>query len=166
MPKPTVHPHFARRRQALELPTEDGTPQGEAGAGDINKIIARYQANGTPMSVNQRQPLYGDFTNAEDLHSSMNRTQAAQEHFMTLPASVRAAAQNSPVEFLRMFEDPAEAQKLVDAGLELDTTEDDLVKRDQELIDAALAAHNPPPKPAPKASTEAPPEPAGGAKAT
>lgn len=87
---------------------------------DINVIVEKHRRTGLITHVNNRTPLYGDFSKATDLQSAIERVHAAEDSFDALPSGVRAAAENSPVRFLEMLDNPAEVELLEKAGLTLD----------------------------------------------
>ena len=107
----------AGRRVALELPTDGGANQADRDGADLNNIMAQYLRDGTLTHVSRSQPLYGDFSGPQDLQSQMETVEAAQEHFDSLPAEVRALADNDPCKFVAMAEDSSTAALLEAAGL-------------------------------------------------
>ena len=87
---------------------------------DANVLMAQYRTHGTLPSVRAHQPLYGDFTSDTlDLQRATEMVQQAEDRFAELPASVRTAAENNPVKFLQMFDDPDQRDMLLEAGLKL-----------------------------------------------
>ena len=97
----------------------------EARQADGNVLLAQYRKHGTLPTVTTHNPLYGDFTGPGDLQAQIERVQDAHERFREFPASVRTAADNDPVRFLEMFDDPEQRAMLQDAGLQiLDTPPD------------------------------------------
>ena len=88
-------------------------------ATDINHIVKRALRGEPPGLVNRQTPLYGDFSHASDLESAMERVQAAEAHFESLPVGVRSLADNDPVKLLAMLDsgEKATLEALRDAGL-------------------------------------------------
>jgi len=85
---------------------------------DINKMIERHRRNGGVWDhLAKREPTYGDFSRAEDLHTAMNHVADAEAQFMELPSGVRALCENSAEELLRALADPERTAELVEAGL-------------------------------------------------
>ncbi len=115
--KTTVKPQRAVPRLAISLPTNGGANQADAAGADINTIVAQYKKNGTMPNVARTNPLYGDFTFPEDIHSMFEAVAQSRDRFMQLPADVRTAAANSEEEFLEMYKTAEGQKKLVDAGL-------------------------------------------------
>lgn len=81
---------------------------------DINTILKRFNITGelpnAPLS-----PKYGDFTGIGDYKSALDRVLAAEDEFMSLPASIRARFNNDPaslIDFLDNEENRSEAEKL------------------------------------------------------
>lgn len=81
---------------------------------DINTIVERFGLTGElPSDV--RAPVYADFEEVFDFHSSMNAIRKAEESFMQLPAAVRARFGNDAGAFVDFCSDEsnrAEAEKL------------------------------------------------------
>ena len=97
------------------------TNQSDAAGTDINVLVAQYKKNGTLPNVYVGDPLWGDFTSPDDLQSCYERWTAAVDKFNELPAKVREASENDPVQFLRMFDDPNGREHLINHGLVVDT---------------------------------------------
>jgi phage internal scaffolding protein len=81
---------------------------------DINNILRQFNITGllpeAPVS-----PRYGDFTGISDYHSALNQVIAAEDEFMSLPATIRARFENDPaqlIEFLDNEQNYDEAEKL------------------------------------------------------
>jgi phage internal scaffolding protein len=81
---------------------------------DINNILRQFNITGllpeAPLS-----PRYGDFTGIGDYHTALNQVIAAEDEFMSLPATIRARFENDPaqlIEFLDKSENKDEAIKL------------------------------------------------------
>jgi len=110
---------------------------------NINSIISRYIAGQPNVIVSSQEPLYGDFTGPLDLHTQLNRVNAANERFQALPSKVRQAAQNDPVRFLEMFEDPEQLAVLTEAGLVVGFPDDQA-----SPPPPSAASENPPVEPA------------------
>ncbi len=106
-------------RVALSLDRSGGANQADAAGADINLIVAQYKKSGTMPRVGLRNPLYGDFTFPEDIHSMREAVYEAEDRFMQLPAAVRSMCDNDWVEFLTKFDNTEEREKLQDAGLQL-----------------------------------------------
>lgn len=116
MPENEFKPVKARRfARTFTQPSE--TNQGDGHHVDANKLLAQYRKNGTLPNVHVHRPLYGDFTGPQDLHRQIEAAGAAFDRFAELPASVRTLADNSPVRFLEMFDNPEERAMLQEAGL-------------------------------------------------
>lgn len=112
-PRRTTQP----KRRQTNLDQSKGANPDDAPGTDINKIVAQYRRNGTMPAVAQLRPLYGDFTGPADLHNAQIQIQLAEDRFRELPADIRTAADNDPVRFLEMFENPDQRALLESAGL-------------------------------------------------
>lgn len=93
------------------------TKQEMAADCDINTIMGRWLERGIAPGLNSTQASYGDFSSAEDLHSSINRVMEAQDQFDRLPAEVRKACDNSPVKFIELCGDESRIDELKKLGL-------------------------------------------------
>jgi phage internal scaffolding protein len=81
---------------------------------DINNILRQFNITGQ-LPENAVSPRYGDFTGVTDYHSALNQVIAAEDEFMSLPATIRARFENDPaqlIEFLENSENKDEAIKL------------------------------------------------------
>lgn len=93
------------------------TQQGEKKACDINNILKRYKATGVLPQNMHNNPIYGDFSNAEDFQTSLQIVQTAMDQFNLLPSSVRDRFRNSPAEFLAFVNDKKNSEELIKMGL-------------------------------------------------
>jgi len=74
----------------------------------------------TGKFTNLRDPkklVYGDFQNADDYQTSLNRVQAAQEQFAELPDQLRQKFNNSPKDFLQYVTNPDNKMGMHELGL-------------------------------------------------
>lgn len=110
-------PQRAGPRVALFLDRSGGANPADAAGVNINKIMAVFKKTGTLPNVQLSNPLYGDFTNPEDIHSIREAVHEAEDRFAELPAKVRALCENDWVQFLERFDDPDGQKTLLDAGL-------------------------------------------------
>jgi len=81
---------------------------------DINNILRQFNITGQ-LPKKAITPQYGDFSGVLDYHTALNAVIAAEDEFMTLPATLRARFDNDPqelVEFLNNPQNMDEAQKL------------------------------------------------------
>ncbi len=109
--------NYKRVRVQSMMSPEGGAKQSDRETSNINTIIANYNATGILGRVNAQTPLYGDFSQPQDLQTQMHRTMDAQSAFDALPASIRKAASNDPVKFLEMTQDDDGLELLTDLGL-------------------------------------------------
>lgn len=108
---PTDHP---------DKPTGSLTKQSMVDECNINLIVERHLSTGFWTHVNPVLPAYGDFSLASDLADSIAAVRLATDSFDELPGSVRAAAQNNPVQFLEMVANEEGYATLLAAGLPTD----------------------------------------------
>lgn len=113
----------ARKAQIIKQATINNEPSKTKQEGrldaDVNRIVATYGRTGMWANVNPRQPTYGDVSEMLELEQALELVNHAKREFMTLPAHVRALAQNDPVKLLGMLADPAQVEVLKAAGLPL-----------------------------------------------
>lgn len=96
--------------------SRDRTIQSHRDAADINILVKRFGVTGNFPKPNI-EPIYGDFTHADDLHSALQRVHRAQEAFMTLPAKTRGRFNNDPVELLDFLDRPENWEEARSLGL-------------------------------------------------
>lgn len=120
MPDPKPE-RLVPRRQSTQRDSKPMVNPDEAKQSDLNALVAQYRKTGTVPNVLLSNPLYGDFTGPQDLQSAMESVYSAEARFNDFPASVRTLADNSPVRFLEMIENPTERAMLEEAGLQIST---------------------------------------------
>ncbi len=143
MAGPTVRAPLSRKRHRTPQSSEGGAVQSDALETNINRIVAQYRATGGVTHVAARQPLYGDFSLASDLHTQMERVRSAQLTYGFLPAAVRAVSDNDPVRFMEMFETEEGLNALTEAGLFVD---DPVDEEDSPKPPSKASAVSDPPK--------------------
>lgn len=84
---------------------------------DINKIMAKYEQDGTILHRAKQTPTFGDFTSATDFMSAVLQVKEAEAQFSQLPAKIRDRCRNDPAVFLDWVYDPANAEELAELGL-------------------------------------------------
>ena len=130
------------KRVKTEVDSKGGADQSHKMRTNIKAIVSQYHKTGTFPHVRESMPLYGDFASSGDLLSMLTRVQAAQGSFDALPSEVRAAARNSPVEFLAMFDTQDGREKLVAAGLEVVPDDADVEPIPVRILDADIKAED------------------------
>lgn len=84
---------------------------------DINVLMATYERNGNISHLNKGTPQYLDVTDVPDLPKAIAMMNAAEEAFMTLPASVRREFDQDPVKFVEYAQDPENVEQMRKWGL-------------------------------------------------
>ena len=110
-------PPPARRRPKIHTGTETRTVQSDGDLVDINRIISELVSGGAAPSLNRTPPAFADVYSSTDLQTHIMIARQVNEDFALLPASVRSAAGNNPVQFLDMLADQSGLSTLQDAGL-------------------------------------------------
>lgn len=86
---------------------------------DINLIVKRHAQRGMWDHLAPHTPTYGDFTGATDLQDAIFKVDEANRDFMTLPAVLRAAVNNDPVQLLEALASEEATNDLIELGLQL-----------------------------------------------
>jgi len=83
---------------------------------DINNILRQFNITGllpeAPLS-----PRYGDFTGIGDYHTALNQVIAAEDEFMSLPATLRARFENDPAQLIDFLNNPENLDEAISLGL-------------------------------------------------
>lgn len=145
-----------RERVPARTSSELKTQQHLKDSVDVNKIVDTYMKTGVWQHVQDRTPMYGDFSAFDDLQSAMTLVRNVEAEFNALPAVVRKAAQNDPAVFFEMLTSPEGCWALQEAGLPFvepitdpsqpPVREDPAVE--PTVPDAAVVADPPPSEPA------------------
>lgn len=83
---------------------------------DINILTGRW-LDGVPMPAATQTPQYGDFSNADDYLTAVNKLNAANEQFNALPSKIRNRFDNEPGQLINFLADPANQEEAVHLGL-------------------------------------------------
>jgi len=158
-----IKPNRWRERVTAPEGGECHTQQNAKDECDINIIIKRHAKTGNISHLNPKSPLYMDCTKITDLQGALSLVEEAEDNFATLPAAVRRAANNDPVQFIDMIHSVEGTEELAQAGLEYIVKPQD--GGDQPELPGKPQAKPPEPvepiteKPA---ETQTPPTPQGG----
>lgn len=117
MEERVIRERYERKRYTTEVGKESRTKQSFRDECDINRIMKRHAKTGLIDHLSTREPHYGDFSAAVDLHTAMEQVRAAQDDFAALPSEVRNLCLNDPEVLLRALASPEETAALFDAGL-------------------------------------------------
>jgi phage internal scaffolding protein len=97
---------------------ESLTKQAPVGASDINAIMKKARKTGLmPMAMNERQALFGDFSQVGTYHEALNAIENANSQFMALPSDIRNEFENDPQKFMEFMSDENNLDKAVEMGL-------------------------------------------------
>jgi len=104
------------KRVQHRISKEGPTEQHHAEFCDINSMMRRFHKTGLlPQCTDQ--PIYGDFTMADDYLTMRTRISDAQSDFMRLPAELRQRFENDPAQLLRFLENESNRQEAIELGL-------------------------------------------------
>lgn len=109
-----------RVRVAHQGGGESRTKQSHARSVDVNTIVKNFRKTGQLPREQYRQAFYGDFGTSIDFHDALIRVQEARDQFMDLPADVRRAVNDDPVEFLDLVLNPARQDELLELNDQVD----------------------------------------------
>lgn len=135
-------PRYERRRTRKTFQGETKTDPSGAQNLKIEKMLGEYRANGTMPRVSVRKPLYGDFSNARDLHDQQIAFQEAEAHFGLLPAAVRKAADNDMIRYVEMIEAESDEGRILlhQAGLQIEGWEPPEIPPSQPSLEPRAGA--------------------------
>lgn len=91
---------------------ESLTNQADAQEADINIIVKKYGITGQMPQVTGLQPLYGEFTDANDYRTMLDKVNAAKDAFQEIPAHIRKEFDNDPAKFIQFAADEKNIDKL------------------------------------------------------
>lgn len=83
---------------------------------DINHIMKKFKSGGT-LPLIQKDPIYGDFSEAVDYKESLQIILTAEDQFDGLPSDIRNKFKNDPAKFLEFVNDTKNHKELIDMGL-------------------------------------------------
>ncbi len=109
---------YSPRRRVVSPCGEGAAQQQFRDDCDVNIIMQRYQKTGAIDHVSKHQPEYG-FATPNDYHQSMNIITTANSMFNDLPSNIRNEFSNNPQAFLKFVQDPKNADRAKELGLEL-----------------------------------------------
>lgn len=84
---------------------------------DVNHIMKKYEKTGVIEHAARYAGSYGDFTGADDYQDAVAKLAAADEAFMSLPASIRKRFNNSAGEYFDFVKNPANLAEMRELGL-------------------------------------------------
>lgn len=93
------------------------TKQEGKAAADINNILANFKRTGDLGAIMQKEPQYGDFSEAVEYDRALELVRRTQEAFATWPSGLREAAANDPAMALSMLADEGGRAVLEKLGL-------------------------------------------------
>ena len=106
-----------RRRVSQDFSDEKSmTEQSHRNKVNINKIIAKYKKTGL-FPQRKDIPTYGDFSNATDYHTMLNKIQAANDDFMSLPSDLRSRFENDAGKLIEFMDNPDNVHDCIEMGL-------------------------------------------------
>jgi len=117
MSKPRIKKFGDRSAVRQHIGEESRVQQHLAKETDINYIMSKYQKTGLFTHVNKYAGQYGDFSEVPDYKTGLERVQAADEMFMSLPAKIRDRFFNDPAQFIEFATNPDNLTEMQEMGL-------------------------------------------------
>lgn len=105
-----------RRRVLTKVQGESKTEQCHKDRCTISKVIKNARRLGV-ITTNQKEPAFGDFTDAQDYQVALNKIIEVEQSFASLPAAVRSRFNNDPAGLISFLSDPDNAQEAFNLGL-------------------------------------------------
>lgn len=93
------------------------TQQHQAADCDINNIVRKFNKTGLITHVNNKKPMYGNFSNVQEFKEMQNRIVEVNEQFMQLPAELRAKFGNDPEQLVEFVSNPENTKIAVELGI-------------------------------------------------
>lgn len=84
---------------------------------DINTIFKKWKKDGVVTHLNRFEGRYEDVSGVQSYQECLQQVLAADEAFMTLPASLRTRFNNDPGQFLDFVSDQSNFDEMVKMGL-------------------------------------------------
>lgn len=110
-------PHDPHGRVKQHIGERSRTQQHLRDETDINHIMRKYEKTGILTHVARYAGEYGDFSGVPDYKTGIERIQAAEDMFMSLPARIREKFQNDPGKFIDFATNPENQAELRTLGL-------------------------------------------------
>jgi len=108
------------KTSGISFPEKTMTQQHHKNECDVNQIVAKAKKRGfltDPLTGDRREPLFGDFSEAEDYHTARIRIAQADEKFLQLPAALRRRFNHDPAQLLNFLEDENNRDEAAKLGL-------------------------------------------------
>ena len=106
-----------RRRVKKEVGESSLTKQEFRDQCDVNRIMDKYAKTRLFDHVNQYQGSYGDFADAPDYHTALNKMYEADAMFMTVPSEIRELFNNDAGQFLEFVMNKENEEEMREIGL-------------------------------------------------
>jgi len=143
MTKKTTESGYPRIRNAyspkVKVPARKGGPsrtkQSFKKETDLNYLIARYQKTGQLPRISDRKPQFG-YAPSVDFQEALELVETAKSNFNSLPSHVRERFHNDPATFLSFVENPENADKFAEYGLE--SARDPITARPEDATNSTV----------------------------
>lgn len=110
--------HYGQRDRVQTTNTgETKTKESFQDACDINQIMKKFENGDIISHTSSSPPFYGDFSGAEDYHTTQNRIADANAGFMTLPAKIRDQFDNDAGKLLDFMSNPDNREECEKLGI-------------------------------------------------
>lgn len=112
----TVYSH--PETEALIVPPEDAIVEtGFHEDCDINCVVSRYLRKDPTLDIQEKKPVYGDFSKVMSYEDAKQAVIEAERNFMSLPPEVRRRFNDNPAELLKFVDDDRNLDEAIKLGL-------------------------------------------------
>lgn len=84
---------------------------------DINSILKSFDRTGILSHVNNKTPLYGDYSEVPDYLTANMIVEESKRKFASLPAFIRERFDNDPAKLVQFVEDDSNYDEAVKLGI-------------------------------------------------
>lgn len=106
-----------RLRVPVDLSAGGRVKQSFREESDINNVMSRWRQTGILPTGIAKEPMYGDFSNADDYLAQSLKVKTAEASFAALPAAIRSRFDHSPAELLHFMADPDNEAEAIELGI-------------------------------------------------
>lgn len=101
---------------------------------DINNIMKKVAKTGLVSHVSRFKGRYGDFIDATDYRTAVDKILEAECMFESLPANIRSMFSNDPASFLEFVQNPDNILQMEELGLTKPKEPDYVAPKESENV--------------------------------
>jgi len=110
---------YKSKDYAKESKGESMTQQQFKEECDVNNILAKYRKTQMLTHINKHEGKFGDFSNVDDYHTSLEKLNMAQSNFELLPSELREKFGNDPGKLIEYLQDSKNDEEAIKYGLKV-----------------------------------------------